>query len=92
MEEGLRGRGYGTQFIHHIERIAVEEGYRELYLIVEPWDNPCAFALYQRLGYKQLQAEPYESKWQLTDSDGNLHQGVSWVLDLVKELEQKGKG
>lgn len=86
VKEALRGRGFGTQFIALIEMIAAEAGFQRLYLSVEPWDNPRAYALYQRLGYLPLQPEPYESKWQFTDSSGKLHRGEDWIVDMVKDL------
>ena len=37
-----------------IEKIAPQPGYRQIYFSVDPVDNPRAYALYRRLGYKQL--------------------------------------
>ncbi len=84
VSERYQGRGYGTAFIGAIEGIAAEAGYNQHYLQVEPLDNPRAHALYRRLGYQPLQSEPYLKPWRFTDSDGNLHHGEPWVVDMVK--------
>lgn len=86
VKESHRGQGYGSVFIAALERIAVAAGYRHLYLAVEPLHNPRAFALYRRLGYQPLQAEPYHSRWEFTDSAGITHSGEEWVVDMVKPL------
>jgi hypothetical protein len=72
--------------IRAIERFAAAAGARQLYLSVEPVYNPRAYALYQRLGYQQLQVEPYQQLWAFTDSAGMVHCGEDWVVDMVKEL------
>jgi len=86
VKESHRGRGYGSDFIRAIERIAAEAGYRQLYLSVEPSTNPRAYALYQRLGYQPLQPEPYRKIWEFTDSAGRVHRGEDWVVDMVKPM------
>jgi len=86
VKESRRGQGYGSEFIHLIERITVEAGFRQLYTWVEPLDNPPAYALYRRLGYQPLQPEPYWKTWEFTDSAGMLHHGEAWALDMVKPL------
>ncbi len=84
--ENRRGRGYGTQAIHYLEQVAAEAGYKQLYISVESRDNPRAYALYQRLGYQELQTEPYFHQWGSVDGDGQLRQGDLWLVDMVKVL------
>jgi GNAT superfamily N-acetyltransferase len=86
VKESHRGQGYGSAFIHAIEHITIEAGYRKLYLSVELIDNPRAYVLYQRLKYQPLQAKPYRKTWELRDSQGNVHRGEDWVVDMVKQL------
>ena len=69
-----------------IEHFAAAAGRERLHLSVEPARNPRAYALYQRLGYQPLQAEPYRHVWAFTDSAGQVHRGESWVVDMVKPL------
>ena len=86
VQEARRGQGYGSAFVCALERIAAAAGYHDLYLAVEPLHNPRAFALYHRLGYRPLQAEPYHSRWEFTDSAGIAHSGEEWVVDMVKRI------
>jgi len=81
-----RGQGYGSAFMREIERIAQETGSKTLYIAVEPLDNPRAYTLYRRLGYEQIQAEPYQTIWEFQDSEGEMHRGEAWIVDLVKQL------
>jgi GNAT superfamily N-acetyltransferase len=82
----LRGRGYGSFLLREVERLAAEAGSQQLYLWVDPVQNPRAYALYLRLGYQPLQAQPYPFHWEFVDSAGQQHAGDSWRLDLVKSL------
>jgi ribosomal protein S18 acetylase RimI-like enzyme len=84
--ESQRGRGYGSALIRGIEQEAARAGYDTLYISVEPADNPRAYALYQRLGYRQLQPEPYLKVWEFVDSGGERHHGEDWRVDMVKSL------
>lgn len=86
LAEEHRGQGYGTAFIQELERIAAAAGYHEIYISVEPDDNPRALALYQRLGYQQIQAKPYLNTWDYRTADGQIHQGSDWIVDMVKPL------
>ena len=86
VKESHRGQGYGSKFVRAIERIAVEAGFGNLYISVEPLNNPRVYALYQRLGYQPLQWEPYRKTWEFTDSEGKVHRGEDWVVDMEKQL------
>jgi GNAT superfamily N-acetyltransferase len=86
VHEAHRGQGYGSTFVRAIERIAAAAGYAQVYLSVDPVANPRAYALYQRLGYQQLQVEPYRKTWRFTDSAGQVHHGEDWVVDMVTHL------
>jgi GNAT superfamily N-acetyltransferase len=83
-----RGKSYGTAFISAIEHLAAEAGFSELYLSVEPRENSRAYALYLRLGYQPLQAQPQHKVWEFLDTAGKLHRGEDWVVDMVKILRQ----
>jgi GNAT superfamily N-acetyltransferase len=86
VKESHRGQGYGSTFVRAIECITAEAGYGQLYISVEPLNNPRAYALYQRLGYQRIQPEPYQKIWGFTDSEGKLHRGEDWAVDMVKQL------
>jgi GNAT superfamily N-acetyltransferase len=81
-----RGRGVGTALIRHMEGIAVGERCDRLFLSVDPRENSRAYALYMRLGYQALQAEPYRDRWRFVDSGGRVHEGEEWLVDMVKAL------
>jgi ribosomal protein S18 acetylase RimI-like enzyme len=85
VEEAHRGRGYGSALVHALEHITAAAGYGQLYLSVEPVNNPRAYALYQRLGYRELQPEPYRKVWEFKDSAGQVHRGEDWAVDMVKQ-------
>lgn len=89
VKETCRNQGFGSELIRHMERIAAEMGFEHLYIAVEPGNNPRAYALYQRLGYRSLQTKPYLKVWEFTDSGGRLHHGEDWLVDMVKTLEIK---
>lgn len=88
VKEGMRSRGYGSTFIRSMEHIAAAAGCADVYVSVEPLDNPRALALYQRLGFEPVQAEPYQRPWQFNDSAGRVHRGEEWIIDMVKHLRE----
>jgi hypothetical protein len=69
-----------------MEELAQAAGCGELFIRVDPVDNPRALTLYQRLGYLPLQPSPYCDIWQIIDSDGFVHQGEEWAVDLVRQM------
>jgi ribosomal protein S18 acetylase RimI-like enzyme len=82
----VRGRGFGTAMIGRMEALAAAEGYKSLHLSVDPIENERAYALYARLGYRVLQDEPYKDHWRFVDSEGRVHEGSDWQVDMVKGL------
>jgi len=50
IREDFRKRGLGTWLVASVERLAVEQGFRRLTLMVEP-DNGPALSLYRKLGF-----------------------------------------
>jgi GNAT superfamily N-acetyltransferase len=83
---GLRGRGCGTHLIVEVEKLAARRGHSEVFVAVDPRNNPRAFALYQRLGYVALQETPHLKHWEFVDSGGHPHSGDDWIVDMVKRL------
>lgn len=84
--EAYRGRGYGSEAIRAMERLTVEAGDQQLYIAVEPINNPRAYSLYQRLGYQPLQSEPYHHLWEAVDGDDEIQHGEAWLVDMVRNL------
>jgi aminoglycoside 3-N-acetyltransferase len=87
--EDHRGRGIGTLIIQRMEELAASAGHDQLFISVDPQENARAHELYTRLGYRALQAKPHRDHWRYTDSDGFVHEGESWTIDLVKALEPR---
>lgn len=81
-----RGQGLGTILLAEMEIVAKRYGFDRLHLCVDPVDNPRAYSLYLRQGFLPLQNEPYRDHWEFTDSEGNLHSGDEWAVDMVKIL------
>jgi GNAT superfamily N-acetyltransferase len=86
VRESHRGKGCGSAFVRALERIAAQAGNNHLYLSVDPVNNRRAYIFYQRLGYQPEQLEPYRKAWEFRDSQGNIHSGEDWVIDLVKQV------
>lgn len=86
IKEDFRSRGIGTFLIRTMENMIMKKNYKELFVQVEPKNNAQAYNLYLRLGYKPLQTEPREDRWSYTDSSGEVHQGVEFVIDMKKML------
>jgi GNAT superfamily N-acetyltransferase len=84
----LRGRGYGSFLLREVEKLAAAANAKQFYLWTDPVDNPRAYALYLRLGYQPLQAQPYPFHWEFVDSDGQRHAGDAWRIDMVKPLTE----
>lgn len=85
--EPFRGQGIGGSLMLHTEEVARRRGIASLYLSVESKNNPRAMRLYMRRGYTPLQAQPYYNVWRFTDSDGIVHEGEEWVIDMRKQLD-----
>ena len=88
----LRSRGHGSALIRALEGLVWDRGFRAVYLSVDPIGNPRAFALYQSLGYRALQQEPYREQGQYTDSAGQVHESDDWELDMVRDLPDINSG
>jgi GNAT superfamily N-acetyltransferase len=87
----LRSRGIGRVMIARMEELAREAGFTEMLLGVDPINNPAACRLYERLGYLPIDPKPVEDRWEFTDSDGNVHSGVNWIVHMKKPLTEEAK-
>ena len=81
-----RGRGIGTEILEYAEALARAQGFDALYLGVEPYRNPRALGLYRRRGFLPLQERPYRNPFHFIDSEGHVHQGDEWLVDMKKPL------
>lgn len=84
--EAWRGQGIGTRIIQHSEKLTACAGHNRLYLSVDPIENKRAYEFYLRLGYAPVHPEPVRDPWSFVDSEGFLHQGDEWSLQMAKVL------
>lgn len=78
VREDIRGNGIGTKLLKSAEDLAALAGYKKVGLSVDPVRNPKARDLYKRLGYREVQMNPYQN---------GIREGLEeWVIDMVKEL------
>jgi ribosomal protein S18 acetylase RimI-like enzyme len=85
-----RSRGIGSAILREMEARARRRNFAAIYLRVESENNPRAFSLYKRLGFEPLQGEPFLDPYRFVDSDGHLHQGVEWNVEMMKRLRDRG--
>jgi len=83
--ETRRGRGIGSTLVAAAENAAREKGMDMIGLAVA-LDNPDAERLYRRLGYRDADIPPYESRWSFTDASGKTIEIRETDRYLVKEL------
>jgi GNAT superfamily N-acetyltransferase len=86
MDPEHRSKGAGSFLIRQMAGAAKARGCTRLCLGADPIDNPRAYALYLRLGFRPLQSGPQRSRWKFTDSDGNVHEGNEWNVDMELSL------
>jgi ribosomal protein S18 acetylase RimI-like enzyme len=87
-----RSRGIGSAILREMEARSRRRNFAAIYLRVEPENNPRAFALYKRLGFEPLQDKPFLDPYRFVDSDGTVHQGVEWNVEMVKWLNDGRQG
>jgi len=86
IREDVRSQGFGTTFLADMERICLESGAASIYLSVDPKEDADALRFYRRNGYLDLEDAPQWREWSFTDSEGNVHRGASWNLQLYRPL------
>ena len=82
-----RSRGIGSAFIGELESMARDLGHRQVYIGVDPVDNPRMVELCKRLGYTPVQVEPYQARMSFHNADGTAPvRKTYWRIELVKHL------
>jgi GNAT superfamily N-acetyltransferase len=84
---GDRSRGVGRALVEAREGIARSRGLRQLYVGVDPIENPRWFDFFRRRGYAALQAEPYRKRELWLANDGRTEERLAWRQDLLIDLE-----
>jgi len=82
-----RSRSVGSQIMDTAEKLVRERGLRRIGLAVAV-DNARARALYERIGYRELDIGSFSNAWTYVDESGNEVTESETCIYLVKELGQ----
>ena len=85
VKENYRGNGIGSGLIKYRENIAKNLGYSEIFVSVDPIENPKMIKLIKRHGYEAI-SEPYIKKAVFFNSDGTPYDKTYTRMDLKKLL------
>ncbi|WP_160036974.1 GNAT family N-acetyltransferase [Paenibacillus sp. An7] len=83
--ENYRGHGIGSNLIRHREKMARKLGYSEIFVSVDPIENPKMIKLITKLGYKKI-TEPYSKTSLFHNEDGIAYEKTYTRVDLKKSL------
>lgn len=87
VQEASRGKGAGSALIRYQEELARKLGYSELFVSVDPLDNPRMMQLITRLGYQAV-TEPYLRTAVFYKEDGTEYETTYTRVDLHKQLNE----
>mgnify|MGYP006365552241 FL=1 len=85
VKDSYRGNGIGSALIKYRENIAKTLGYSEIFVSVDPIENPKMIKLIKRHGYEVI-SEPYIKKAVFFNSDGTPYDKTYTRMDLKKLL------
>lgn len=85
VHEEVRGNGIGSALITYREELAISLGYTEMYVSVDPIENPKMIKLITKLGYQTI-SEPYEKNAIYYNNDGSSYEKTYTRVDFKKEL------
>ncbi|WIV21016.1 GNAT family N-acetyltransferase [Paenibacillus polygoni] len=85
VNEKYRGHGIGSNLIRQREKMASKLGYSEIFVSVDPIENPKMIKLITKLGYKQI-TEPYSKTARFHNEDGIAYEKTYTRIDLKKSL------
>jgi N-acetylglutamate synthase-like GNAT family acetyltransferase len=85
VKEGCRGNGVGTDLIRYRENIARKLGYSEIFVSVDPIENPKMIKLISMLGYEKI-SEPYSRTALFYNEDGTTFEKTYTRIDLKRSL------
>ena len=80
-----RGNGVGSNLIKYRENIARNLGYSELFVSVDPIENPKMIKLIQKHGYEAI-SEPYIKEAVFYNDDGTTYNKTYTRINLKKLL------
>ena len=85
VKEECRGNGIGSGLIKYREAIARELGYFEVFVSVDPVENPKMIKLIKKHGYKTI-SDRYSKKAVYYNDDGTTYNKTYTRIDLRKLL------
>lgn len=85
VKENYRGNGIGSGLLKYRENIAKNLGYSEIFVSVDPIENPKMIELIKRHGYEAI-SEPYFKKAVFFNNDGTSYDKTYTRMDLKKLL------
>ncbi|MFD2444052.1 GNAT family N-acetyltransferase [Bacillus sp. CGMCC 1.16607] len=85
MNENYRGNGIGSDLIRYRENIASDFGYSEIFVSIDPIENPKMIKLIKTHGYEAI-SEPYLKSAVFYNDDGTAYDKVYTRIDLKKLL------
>ncbi|WP_370046543.1 GNAT family N-acetyltransferase [Lysinibacillus sp. RC79] len=85
VKEDYRGNGIGSDLIRYRENIAKSLGYSEIFVSVDPIENPKMIKLISKHGYKPI-SDPYFKKAIFYNDDGTTYNKTYKRIDLKKLL------
>lgn len=85
VKDEYRGNGVGSDLIRYRENIARDLGYSEIFVSVDPIENPKMIKLIKKHGYEVI-SEPYFKKAKFFNDDGTTYNKTYKRIDLKKLL------
>ena len=85
IKENYRRNGIGSGLIKYRENIAKNLGYSEIFVSVDPIENPKMIKLIKRHGYEEI-TEPYIKKAVFFNNEGTPYDKTYTRIDLKKLL------
>lgn len=85
VKPGFRHRGMGQALIAYREQLAVARDYDEVFVSVDPIENPKMVQLVTNLGYNAI-CEPYEKSAIYYYEDGTTYDKTYVRVDFIRQL------
>ncbi|MFS0876338.1 GNAT family N-acetyltransferase [Solibacillus isronensis] len=85
VKEEYRGNGVGSDLIKYRENIARDLGYSEMFVSVDPIENPKMIKLIKKHGYEGI-SDPYLKEAVFYNDDGTTYNKTYIRIDLKKLL------
>lgn len=85
VKEEYRGNGVGSDLIKYRENIARDLGYSEMFVSVDPVENPKMIKIIKKHGYEVI-SDPYSKEAVFYNDDGTTYNKTYTRIDLKKLL------